>query len=62
MLARPTMTGNDSTRPHGQALRVAGAQLENVVGDIEGNTRRIREAMEWAEGEGPTCSCSPSWR
>jgi len=46
------MTGDDSTRPRGQALRVAGAQLENVVGDIEGNCRRIREAMEWAEGEG----------
>jgi NAD+ synthase (glutamine-hydrolysing) len=46
------MTGGDSSRPHGQALRVAGAQLENVVGDIEGNRGRTLEAMRWAEGEG----------
>jgi len=30
-------------------LRVAGAQLNFVVGDIDGNTARIIEAMEWAE-------------
>ncbi|MEE8498217.1 MAG: NAD+ synthase [Acidimicrobiia bacterium] len=29
-------------------LRVAGAQLNFVVGDIDGNTARIIEAMEWA--------------
>jgi NAD+ synthase (glutamine-hydrolysing) len=46
------MSGGDSSRPRGQALRVAGAQLENVVGDIEGNRRRILEAMLWAEAEG----------
>lgn len=32
-----------------QRLRVAGAQISNVVGDIDGNARRIGEAMEWAE-------------
>lgn len=32
-------------------LRVAGAQLNLVVGDIEGNEARIAAAMEWAEGE-----------
>lgn len=32
-------------------LRVAGAQLPNVVGDIKGNATRIREAMQWAEAE-----------
>ncbi|MBT8212676.1 MAG: NAD+ synthase, partial [Acidimicrobiia bacterium] len=30
-------------------LRVAGAQLNLTVGDIDGNTSRIIEAMEWAE-------------
>ena len=30
-------------------LRVAGAQLENVVGDLQGNARRIADAMAWAE-------------
>ncbi|MDX1691645.1 MAG: NAD+ synthase [Acidimicrobiia bacterium] len=30
-------------------LRVAGAQLNLRVGDIEGNTARILEAMAWAE-------------
>jgi NAD+ synthase (glutamine-hydrolysing) len=32
-------------------LRVACAQLENVVGDISGNCEQILSAMEWAEGE-----------
>jgi NAD+ synthase (glutamine-hydrolysing) len=32
-------------------LRVAGAQFNLVVGDIEGNEGRIAAAMEWAEGE-----------
>lgn len=31
-------------------LRVAGAQLNLVVGDIAGNEGRIAEAMDWAEG------------
>jgi NAD+ synthase (glutamine-hydrolysing) len=30
-------------------LRVAGAQLDLVVGDLEGNRRRIADAMVWAE-------------
>ncbi len=33
-------------------LRVAGAQLPNVVGDLEGNCSRTLEAMRWAEDEG----------
>lgn len=33
-------------------LRVALAQLRNAVGDIEGNTGRIAEAMGWAEDAG----------
>lgn len=32
-------------------IRVAGAQLNLVVGDIEGNEAQIAAAMEWAEGE-----------
>ena len=32
-----------------RTLRVAGAQIENVVGDLEGNVARIRDAMDWAE-------------
>ncbi|HEX2155276.1 MAG TPA: NAD+ synthase [Acidimicrobiia bacterium] len=32
-------------------IRVAGAQINLVVGDIVGNERRIGEAMEWAEQE-----------
>jgi NAD+ synthase (glutamine-hydrolysing) len=30
-------------------IRVAGVQLENVVGDLAGNAQRILDAMEWAE-------------
>ncbi len=30
-------------------LRVAGAQIDLVVGDLEGNRRRIADAMTWAE-------------
>ncbi len=33
-------------------LRVAGAQLNLVVGDIAGNQKRIAHAMAWAEAEG----------
>ena len=32
-------------------LRVAGAQLNLVVGDLEGNHDRIASAMAWAENE-----------
>lgn len=32
-------------------LRIAVAQLPNRVGDLEGNTERITEAMTWAEQE-----------
>ncbi len=32
-------------------LRVAGAQLNPTVGDLDGNAALIREAMAWAEGE-----------
>jgi NAD+ synthase (glutamine-hydrolysing) len=37
---------------HPSVLRVACAQLENVVGDIAGNCEQILSAMRWAEGEG----------
>jgi len=30
-------------------LRVAGAQLDLIVGDLSGNETKIRHAMEWAE-------------
>jgi NAD+ synthase (glutamine-hydrolysing) len=33
-------------------LRVAGVQLENVVGDLHGNAARILDGMRWAEGQG----------
>jgi len=33
-------------------LRIACAQLENVVGDIAGNVEQIASAMDWAQGEG----------
>ncbi|MDK1018980.1 MAG: NAD+ synthase [Actinomycetota bacterium] len=32
-----------------RSLRVAGAQLDLVVGDLRGNESRIRDTMEWAE-------------
>lgn len=37
---------------HDGVLRVAVAQLPNVVGDLDGNGRRILEAMSWAEDAG----------
>ena len=39
--------------PHKPAdsLRVACAQLQNRVGDLQGNAEAIIRAMEWAEGE-----------
>lgn len=33
-------------------IRVAGAQINLVVGDVRENEKRAAEAMEWAEGEG----------
>ncbi|MEX2381100.1 MAG: nitrilase-related carbon-nitrogen hydrolase [Opitutales bacterium] len=33
-------------------MRVAGAQIHNVVGDLDGNVDRVAEAMRWAEEEG----------
>src|SRR4051794_18732299 len=33
-------------------IRVAGVQLENVVGDLAGNAERILDAMRWAEDQG----------
>ncbi len=33
-------------------MRVAGAQINLVVGDIVGNEKQIAEAMDWAEAEG----------
>jgi NAD+ synthase (glutamine-hydrolysing) len=33
-------------------LRVAAAQIPNVVGDLDGNAQNILDAMRWAEGEG----------
>src|SRR5215211_2767121 len=32
-------------------LRIAAAQLRNRVGDLDGNAKRIAEAMEWDEQE-----------
>jgi NAD+ synthase (glutamine-hydrolysing) len=34
-----------------QRLRVAGAQLDLTVGDLEGNEEKILDAMAWAEGQ-----------
>ncbi len=33
-------------------MKVAGAQLNLTVGDLEGNETRIADAMMWAEGQG----------
>jgi NAD+ synthase (glutamine-hydrolysing) len=35
-----------------RSLRVAGAQLDLVVGDMGGNTAKILDAMDWAESSG----------
>ncbi len=35
----------------GMPMRVAGAQIDLTVGDLEGNERRIADAMAWAEAE-----------
>ena len=40
-----------SNSQHARALRVAGAQLDLVVGDIDGNIDRILDAMGWAQGQ-----------
>jgi NAD+ synthase (glutamine-hydrolysing) len=37
--------------PSASTLRVAAAQIPNVVGDLEGNARRIGDAMAWAEDQ-----------
>jgi len=34
------------------AMRVAGAQVNLTVGDLDGNEAKILAAMEWAEGSG----------
>ncbi|MEX0745535.1 MAG: NAD+ synthase [Phycisphaeraceae bacterium] len=33
-------------------MRIAGAQIHNVVGDLDGNVRQIADAMQWAEQQG----------
>lgn len=43
------MSADPGRRPVEPLLRVAGAQIENVVGDLDGNAERIAAAMEWAE-------------
>ena len=35
-----------------ECLRIAGAQINLTVGDLEGNKDRILDAMGWAEGVG----------
>ena len=43
-------------------LRVALAQLNTVVGDLDGNVERILTALAVGRsGRGPTCASSPSW-
>ena len=42
MVDEPEQAGPDR-------MRVAGAQIENVVGDLDGNAARILDAMRWAE-------------
>ena len=42
MVDEPEQAGPDR-------MRVAAAQIENVVGDLDGNARRILDAMRWAE-------------
>ncbi len=48
MSQAPALEPAFAPAPHG-SLRVAAAQLENVVGDISGNRDRIIEAMAWAQ-------------
>ena len=44
-------------------MRVAGIQLENVVGDLAGNAERILDGMRWAEEQGADVVVSSrSWR
>ena len=43
-------------------LRVAAAQLDTVVGDLDGNVDRIVAALAPGRGgRAPTCASSPSW-
>ena len=44
--------GQRSSPEPTDVLRVAGVQLENVVGDLAGNAERILDGMRWAESEG----------
>jgi NAD+ synthase (glutamine-hydrolysing) len=41
----------DVSVPEQDVIRVAGVQLENVVGDLAGNGERILDAMRWAEAQ-----------
>ncbi len=47
-MSEPTADSAATSPP----MRVAGAQIENVVGDLDGNAERILDAMRWAEDEG----------
>jgi NAD+ synthase (glutamine-hydrolysing) len=46
------MAANEASPSEGRVLRVAGAQIPNVVGDLEGNAERILAAMGKAEEAG----------
>ena len=44
-------------------IRVAMAQFNAVVGDLDGNVNRVLGALEEARNRrAPTWSCSPNWR
>src|SRR5690606_23809108 len=43
------------------AMKVAGAQLNLTVGDLEGNEARIGEAMDWAEAAGADVLLVSEW-
>jgi NAD+ synthase (glutamine-hydrolysing) len=46
------MATNGRATSHGRTLRVAGAQIRNVVGDLAGNAEQILAAMSEAEEAG----------
>jgi NAD+ synthase (glutamine-hydrolysing) len=49
---QPDAPAGDGAPPGpADVLRVAAVQLENVVGDLTGNARRILEGMRWAEAQ-----------
>lgn len=54
------MAANEATPSEGRVLRVAGAQMPNVVGDLEGNAERILAAMGTAEEAGADVLVFPS--